>query len=239
MLNVATYRFFSLDNPEALAQTLRQYLKSLELKGTVLLAQEGINLFLAGSSEAIKTFREIMRQPEMPTALHDLDYKESWSETIPFKRLKVKVKPEIVTFRQPGLSPAQQRAPGVTPQTLKAWLDAADDVILLDTRNTFEFNHGAFEKSVHLGNDDFCAFAEAVKTLPEDWKHKRIVTFCTGGIRCEKAAPFMLQQGFDDVYQLEGGILRYFEQVGHQHYEGECFVFDERVAVDEELQSRA
>lgn len=238
VLNVATYRFFNLENPEALAQILRQHLKSLDLKGTVLLAHEGINLFLAGASEAIATFREILRQPEMPLALHDLDYKESWSETVPFKRLKVKVKPEIVTFRQPCLSPAEHRAPSVSPEMLKTWLDAGEDVILLDTRNTFEFKHGAFEGSVHLGNDDFCMFAPAVKALPEEWKRKRVVTFCTGGIRCEKAAPFMQQEGFEDVYQLEGGILRYFEQVGRDHYEGECFVFDERRTVDEELKPR-
>lgn len=235
ILNVATYRFFTLNEPETLAQRLRQLLKSLELKGTVLLAQEGINLFLAGKPEAIAAFREAMGQSDMPDALHNLDYKESWSEEVPFKRLKVKVKPEIVTFRQPGLSPAEHRAPSVTPELLKEWLDRGEDLILLDTRNTFEFNYGAFNGSVHLGNDDFCQFAAAIDTLPEEWKEKRVVTFCTGGIRCEKAAPFVQHKGFKDVYQLEGGILRYFEQVGRDHYRGDCFVFDERRAVDPAL----
>jgi UPF0176 protein len=237
ILNIATYRFFELQHPERLAKTLKEALEPLHLKGTILLSEEGINLFLAGAPEAISAFQRIICQAEMPEALHSLDYKESWSETIPFKRLKVKVKPEIVTFRQPEFKMIQHRAPSVEPKLLKEWLDKDDDVILLDTRNTFEFEHGAFEESVHLGNDDFCAFADAVKALPEDWKKKKIVTFCTGGIRCEKAAPYMQHQGFENVYQLEGGILRYFEQVGRDHYKGGCFVFDERVALDPALQA--
>ncbi|MES2206935.1 MAG: rhodanese-like domain-containing protein [Pseudomonadota bacterium] len=239
VLNIATYRFFRVEEPEALAQQLREHLKGLEIKGTILLAQEGINLFLAGTPLAITAFRQFVERPEMPEALRSLDYKESWSETIPFKRLKIKVKPEIVTFRQPDLSPAIYRSPSVTPQELKNWLDTEEDVILLDTRNTFEFERGAFAGAMHLGNDDFCEFAESVKTLPEDIKHKKVVTFCTGGIRCEKAAPFMEHHGFKNVYQLEGGILRYFEHIGRDHYEGECFVFDERRTVDSELQAKS
>jgi UPF0176 protein len=149
--------------------------------------------------------------------------------------LRVKVKPEIVTFRQPDCDPANHPAPALNAATFKQWLDEGRDIVVLDTRNTFEFERGAFEGSVHLGNHNFTDFAQAVDAAPAEWKNKTVVTFCTGGIRCEKAAPFLQARGFKDVYQLDGGILRYFEEQGHAHYKGECFVFDEREALDPEL----
>ncbi len=161
----------------------------------------------------------------------DLSFRESFSQSISFKRLKVKIKKEIITMNQPGIHPEQARAPSISPQELKQWLDEKREVILLDTRNEFEVNYGSFNSAMHLGLKNFSEFPDAVKTLKCD---KPVVMFCTGGIRCEKAALSMFNQGFSEVYQLDGGILNYFSQVGQAHYQGGCFVFDDRVVVQAE-----
>jgi UPF0176 protein len=157
---------------------------------------------------------------------------------VPFKRLKIKLKKEIVTFRQPQINPAMVPAPNVTPAQLKEWFDQGRELVVLDTRNRVEFEAGAFNGSVQLGNDNFTDFATALANAPAEWKDKTVVTFCTGGIRCEKAAPYMQSLGYKNVYQLQGGILKYFEEIGHAHYRGDCFVFDERAALDAELKAR-
>ena len=221
-LNIAAYRFVTIAEPAALAQTLEAACSARALLGTILLAPEGINLFLAEMLRADPRFAPI-------------EIKESESATVPFKRLKVKIKREIVTFRQPDINPALTPAPAVGAKEFAQWLAEGKEMVILDTRNTFEFERGAFAGSVHLGNDNFTDFAQAMVNAPESWKNKTVVTFCTGGIRCEKAAPFMQAQGFTNVYQLQGGILKYFEEVGHAHYTGECFVFDERRSLDAEL----
>jgi UPF0176 protein len=229
ILNVAAYRFVSIDDPAALRETLQSAALTHNLRGTILLAHEGINLFLAGAHERVERF--IATYLESDVRFAGLDYKRSESDSVPFKRMKVRVRPEIVTFAQ-GVNPAVTPAPSLDAATLKRWLDEGKDLVLLDTRNTFEFERGAFEGSEHLGNDNFRAFASAVKNAPAEWRHKPVITFCTGGIRCEKAAPFLIAQGFEQVYQLQGGILRYFELEGQAHYRGDCFVFDERRALD-------
>ncbi len=234
ILNIAAYRFVSIEDPAALAAALSTRCAALGLMGTILLAPEGINLFVAGSAPQVREF--------IQTALRDdprfapIEIKESISDNVPFKKMKVKVRPEIVTFRQPQINPGLTPAPAVSATEFAKWLAEGKEMVVLDTRNTFEFEHGAFAGSVHLGNDNFNDFAAAMANAPEEWKDKTIVTFCTGGIRCEKAAPFMQAQGFQNVFQLQGGILKYFEDVGHAHYRGDCFVFDERRALDAALQ---
>lgn len=232
ILNIASYRFVSIDDPEAVRARLLPHANSLGLKGTILLAREGINLFLAGAETTVRTFLAIL---DDDARFADLDIKESWSDTMPFHKMKIKVKDEIVTFRQPQVNPALQPAPFMSPEELKARLDRGDDVVLLDTRNDVEVETGTFKGAVFWGNKNFTEFGEIARQHIDELKNKTVVSFCTGGIRCEKAAPYLQSLGAKDVYQLEGGILRYFEKIGRDHYDGDCFVFDERAAVDPAL----
>ena len=152
-----------------------------------------------------------------------------------FKRLKVRIKAEIIAFGVSGIDPAGAPAPALEPAMLKAWLDEGRDMILLDTRNAFEVEHGSFAGAVQLGNHTFREFAAAARAFPPSRPGTPVVTFCTGGIRCEKAAPLLLQMGHRDVFQLSGGILAYLEHVGPDYFEGACFVFDERIDLGEDL----
>lgn len=237
VLNIAAYRFVSLDDLPALKSQLAAIACAQGLKGTVLLATEGINLFLAGSDAGIEHFISAL---SADARFAGLTLKRSYSERQPFKKLLVKIKPEIITLRQSQVNPALTPAPSVSPEQLKQWLDQGHDdtgkpVLLLDTRNTFEFEHGSFDGAVHPHIEKFSDYPAALPALG-DLSGKTIVTFCTGGIRCEKAAPWMLQAGYENVLQLEGGILNYFEHCGSAHYTGGCFVFDERRALDGDLQ---
>jgi UPF0176 protein len=235
ILNVAAYRFVALDNLPALRRWLLELCAAENLCGTILLAPEGINLFLAGPAEGIAGLRRALAAGDR---LAGMDFKESWSPGTPFKRLKVKIKNEIIAFGVPGIDPARDPAPALDPATLKSWLDEGREVILLDTRNAFEVARGSFEGAVHLGNDTFRGFASVAGSLPVTDQDTPVVTFCTGGIRCEKAAPLLRQLGHRNVFQLSGGILRYLERVGSAHYRGTCFVFDERVGLDANLVSQ-
>jgi UPF0176 protein len=165
----------------------------------------------------------------------DIDVKWSWSEFVPFKRMRIKLKKEIVTFRTPGLEPVAAPAPFLSPTELKRWYDEGRDFIIVDTRNDWEYRAGTFENAINPQIDNFCQFPESAEKL-EVLKRKTVVTFCTGGIRCEKAAPLLQRQGFGNVYQLQGGILKYFEQCGGAHWTGNCVVFDDRGALDPQLQ---
>lgn len=235
--NIAAYHFVSLDAPQALADALRERCENLQLRGTVLVAAEGINLFLAGAESAIEDLLSGLRAlPEFA----GLQVKYSQSATQPFARLKVKVKPEIISFRKHDSSPLQGRAPAVDPPTLARWLqqghdDAGKRVVMLDTRNEQEIEYGTFAGALTLPIRKFTDLPEALAPHREGLRDVTIVSFCTGGIRCEKAALWMRADGMDNVWQLDGGILGYFEQVGGFGYDGRCFVFDERVALDPAL----
>lgn len=231
-LNIAAYRFVQLDPdglPDLRQDLLQRCTREWHLLGTILLAPEGINLFLAGRPENIESFWAYITS--MP-AFEELTRKDSFSQTKPFNRMLVKLKKEIIPMRDPSIDPERTTVPRVSPSELKHWLDEGRDVVLLDTRNGFEVELGTFEGAVHWNLDHFHDFPKAVEDADEDLRRKRVVTFCTGGIRCEKAGPLMRQNGFEDVYQLDGGILRWFEDIGGDYYDGECFVFDHRVAVD-------
>jgi predicted sulfurtransferase len=164
-----------------------------------------------------------------------LTAKYSLSAHQPFKRMLVKIKKEIIAFGVDGIDPVNKPAPRLAPAELKAWLDEGRDVVLLDTRNDYEVKLGTFHNAKVIGVDHFRQFPTAVAALPAEMKDQVIVSFCTGGIRCEKAAPFLIDQGFQNVYQLDGGILKYFEDCGNAHYDGDCFVFDQRVGLDPAL----
>lgn len=235
IVNIACYKFVTI--PASVLPTLRAALKEkalgCELKGTVLLSTEGINLFLAGLREDIEAFKACLASYEYFT---DLVYKESFSAEKPFTRMLVRLKKEIIPLGKPDIQPEKKTAPRLSPAEFKRWYETQEDMIVLDTRNDYEVALGTFEDAVDLHLDHFRNFADAVDLLPESAKEKPVVTFCTGGIRCEKAAEWMLQKGFKNVYQLDGGILKYFEECGGDFYNGECFVFDKRVALDSQLQ---
>lgn len=235
--NIAAYKFVPLTDLEKLQQTLKARCEQLSLKGTILLASEGINLFLAGTKESLKEFLVFAQADEQIGAL---EVKHSPSAEKPFKKLLVKIKPEIVTMKHSAANPLAGRAPAVSPKQLKIWLDQGHDddyrpIVLLDTRNAFEVDLGSFKGALDYRISKFSEFPDAVKKAASSLSGQRVVTFCTGGIRCEKAAIYMQQQGIDNVTQLDGGILKYFEEVGQDHYRGNCFVFDERRNVDAQL----
>lgn len=231
--NIAAYQFARMDGLKELRPRLLERCKHLGLKGTILLAPEGINLFLAGQPDSVET---LLGELRLLPGLGGLKPKYSESATQPFSRMLVRLKKEIIAFGVPGVDPATYTSPRIEPRELKRWLDEEKPVILLDTRNDYEIKLGTFRNAVPARISHFRDFPAAVAKLPESMKSIPVVTFCTGGIRCEKAAPFMEQAGFQEVYQLEGGILKYFEEMGSEHYEGECFVFDQRVGVDPALQ---
>lgn len=231
--NISTYKFAPMTGLKELRERLLRLCKSLELKGTILLSTEGVNLFIAGPGEAVDTLVAELRS--LP-GLEDLTPKVSLSEEQPFRRMLVRIKKEIIAFGVESIDPSKYTSRHLPPQELKRWLDEGREVLLFDTRNDYEVKMGTFKGAVPAQVDHFRDFPAAVAKLPEDWKKKPIVTFCTGGIRCEKAAPFMEREGFEQIWQLDGGILKYFEECGPAHYEGECFVFDQRVGVDPALE---
>lgn len=245
IVNIAAYKFVRLGNLEHLKAALKERADSLSLVGTIVLAEEGLNLFLAGSKEDISNFLEFLRiDPLFGGRFSDLEVKESFSSQKPFRRMVVRIAREIITMRHPTISPEDRRAPYVDAHTLKTWLDAGKDdtgkeVVLLDTRNDFEVEMGSFANAQSFDLERFSDFPAAIesklKQEPGFYQNKTIVSFCTGGIRCEKAALFLNSIGLQNVFQLDGGILKYFELVGGDHWQGECFVFDERISLDPAL----
>jgi UPF0176 protein len=234
--NIAAYCFASLTGLRELRAALLARCKVLQLKGTILLSTEGINLFMAGSAEAIESLLSELRGI---AGLERLAPKYSETASQPFTRMLVRIKKEIIAFGVPGIEPARYTSRRMSARELRQWLDEGRPVTLLDTRNDYEVKLGTFRNALPIGVGHFRDFPDAVARLPEELKHQPIVTFCTGGIRCEKAAPYMESQGFQDVYQLEGGILKYFEECGGAHYDGDCFVFDQRVGLDPALHETA
>ncbi|MBB5352985.1 RluA family pseudouridine synthase [Haloferula luteola] len=230
--NISAYEFAPLRELRELRAHLLDFCKSHDLKGTILIAPEGINLFVAGRHLAIE---ELVFELRTIPGLEHLQPKYSESQDQPFSRMLVRIKKEIIAFGVEGIDPVNRPAPRIKPEELKRWLDEGRPVVLYDTRNDYEVKLGTFKGALPAGIDRFRDFPAAVEKLPEEMKEAPVVTFCTGGIRCEKAAPFLQQSGFKEVYQLDGGILKYFEIVGNQHYEGECFVFDQRVGLDPAL----
>jgi len=237
-LNVSAYKFVELGALETLRAELRDRCFAAALKGTILLSAEGINLFLAGLEAPL---RGVLAWLARDARFADLPVKESWSEEQPFNRMLVKVKREIITMKHPMIRPMDARAPHVDAATLKRWLDAGVDdagrpVTLVDTRNAFEVEVGTFAGAIDPQIKSFSEFPERIDQMAEELKDHTVVTFCTGGIRCEKAVLYMQEQGMENVFQLDGGILRYFEEVGGAHYQGNCFVFDRRVALTPALE---
>ena len=238
VVNISCYKFVTLDDREALRAELKARCDALGLMGTILLAPEGINVFLAGSREAIDA---IVAHLHADPRFADLAPKESLSAEPPFKKMRVRLKKEIITMKMPLIRPEAGRAPAIAAARLKKWLDRGTDdegrpVVMLDTRNDYEVEAGTFEGAIDYRIGVFSEFPPRLAARLGEFAGKTVVSFCTGGIRCEKAAIHMQQIGVERVYQLEGGILKYFEEVGGAHYRGDCFVFDEREAVAADLQ---
>jgi UPF0176 protein len=236
----AFYQFAALPDYRELREPLRAICAGFELKGSVLLAHEGINGTIAGCAGAIDTFvEELQRGPLLGGRLDNLELKFSQSAAMPFQRLKVRLKKEIVTLGDTDVDPTRQVGTYVDSADWNA-LIAAPDTLVIDTRNAFEVAMGTFEGAVDPGIRSFGQFKEFAIQRLDPAKHRKIAMFCTGGIRCEKASAYLLSRGFSEVYHLKGGILRYLEGVPEQEsrWRGECFVFDERVALGHGLRER-
>jgi UPF0176 protein len=240
VLNVSAYRFVPLTELPALREELHQRAQEAGLLGTILLAEEGINLMLAGEPDALRRFMdELQADPRFP----DLPIKESLCEGQPFRFLKVKIKREIIRMNHPTLRPLHDRAPAVPARTLAKWLsqghcDEGRPVVMVDTRNAFEVDAGTFTGALDWRLNKFSEFPQALAEHADELRDKTVVSFCTGGIRCEKAALIMQDMGLKTL-QLEGGILRYFEETGSAPgWQGDCVVFDDRHAVHVDLSPR-
>ncbi len=231
LLNLAAYLFLPIEDPDSWVEPIRLHAEEANLLGTVLLGTEGINVTLAGPESSARSFARWLRSS---TPFNDLHFKESWSPSAPFRRLRVRVKDEIIRFGQ-DVHPERERAPAITPLELRRALDEGRDLVLLDARNRHEVDRGTFRGAVSLDIQSFSDLPHALDRL-DDAKQSLVVTFCTGGIRCEKSALFMAEQGFEDVRQLEGGLLAYLEENGGAHFDGDLFVFDDRIALDTALE---
>jgi UPF0176 protein len=229
IVNIAAYKFVSLCELDNLRTAIYKNCENSRILGTILLAPEGINLMLAGTRSEVDDIKICLNSY---CEFSDLTYKETFSEEIPFDRFKIKIKNEIVPMGISNVKPGEYTGPTISAQELKKWIDEGRDFLLLDTRNDYEMEVGTFENAIGLNLRHFRKFDNAIdEVLPSACKTKPIVMFCTGGIRCEKASPLLINKGFEQVYQLDGGIIQYFQEVGGAHYRGDCFVFDHRTAI--------
>ncbi len=227
IVNISTYKFVHIYDTYALRQAFRDFCGGLGVKGTIIVSPEGMNIGLAGNGHQIELFGTFLRQD---SRFADMVFKYSVSTDVPFDRFVVKRKNHIVpaaiavdvSIGQGTHLPAEQ---------LKKWLDEKRDFTLLDTRNDYEIAYGTFEDACDLNLRNFKEIYPALQQCDDDMKQKPLVMFCTGGIRCEKGLPLALKAGFKQVYQLDGGILKYLEQCGDAHYQGQCYVFDQREAI--------
>ena len=230
----ALYKFTRLDDFEAMQLPLKSFLNSLAIKGTLLLAREGINGTISGTKDSLE---KVLNYLQSDPRFLGLEYKYSYSKKIPFKRLKVKLKKEIVTMGLTEIDPTYSAGTYVKP---KDWNELINDpdVVLIDTRNNYEYEIGSFKGAINPNTETFREFPSFTKNSLEKYRNKKIAMFCTGGIRCEKSTAYLKSEGYENVYHLQGGILKYLEEVGEDEslWEGECFVFDDRVAVKHNLE---
>ena len=232
IVNISAYKFVELDNLEKLKEYFLMICKRIGLLGTILLSEEGINVMAAGTQLQIDAFEAGLKQNKK---FSDMEFKFSYSQKSPFKRMRVRIKSEIITMGVKSVDRVVKTGRHIKPAEFKQWLDEGKDITVLDTRNDYEVEFGTFKNAIDLNIANFQEFPAVVDRLDESLKGKPLVMFCTGGVRCEKASILMEEKGFKEVYQIEGGILKYFERCGGAHWSGDCFVFDERVALDFDL----
>ena len=233
VVNIAGYRFVDLPDRDELRKPLQELCATLELKGTILLSTEGINFFLAASETNVSKFISELEKDERFVGI---TLKRSYTDYQPFNRMNVRLKKEIISVGMDEIQPARFTGEDITPTEFKKWLDEEREIAVIDTRNGYELRVGTFENAIDLNLKSFRQFPQAAEALLEELEDIPIVMYCTGGVRCEKASAIMLNQGFKNVYQLKGGVLGYFEEVGGAHWVGDCFVFDQRVSVNSQLE---
>jgi len=238
IINLSGYRFVHLADLPQIQSDMKAALADIGVKGSVMLASEGINVSLAGTAQQVCKVRSYFNNDQR---FENIWLKESLSQTVPFPRLRIRVRTEIIAFDGQDsecLQATRPVAPAIEPETLRAWLEQGRDITLLDARNDYEIVSGKFTQSQQLDIKNFRHFKAAVQNALDDGSldpKKPLVTYCTGGIRCEKAAPWLLENGFDEVYQVNGGVINYLQTCGAAHWEGDCFVFDDRVELSTEL----
>lgn len=234
IVNISGYLFARLYDTMELQYRCKQCCSVLELLGSVVLSSEGVNVMLAGSRQAIDDFYAFLQQD---ARLSVIQFKESLSDSRPFNHLVVKRKSQLVPSNDDSIDPIDLGAARITPQELKQWYDTGKDFTIIDTRNDYEYQYGSFDHAINPNIATFRDFDKVLQNMAPMLKTKPVVVFCTGGIRCEKASTIVLKSGVEAVYQLEGGIINYFEAVGAEHYHGSCFVFDQREALRPDLRS--
>lgn len=234
VINISGYKFIPLEKLATLKVDLLKSLINLGVKGTILLSREGININLAGSPDAIVSAKAIFHADGR---FSDILFKESASQFIPFSKMIIKIKKEVISMGISELKFPDKPKNVLAPRELKRWYDEGKPFTILDTRNAYEVKIGTFKNAKRLPLENFRQFPTTIsQEVSKEEKERPLVIFCTGGIRCEKAMPFLQDQGFKHIYQLQGGILNYFKECGGAHYQGECFVFDDRIAIDANFQ---
>lgn len=231
-VNISGYKFIPLEKIATLRVDLRKKALELGIKGTILLSHEGININLAAGRKKIDSFKLFLSSDPR---FADIVFKESISEFVPFEKMLVKLKKEIISMGIEGIQPPSQPENALSPKELKEWYDKGKPFTILDTRNYYEAKIGTFKNAKVLPLDNFRQFPKYMENFSEEEKEHEIVMFCTGGVRCEKAMPYLQKLGLKNIFQLHGGIIKYFEECGGEHYEGECFVFDDRIALNPDL----
>jgi len=223
MKNILFYKYVNVKSPEKLREQQFNLCKKLKLKGTILIAKEGINGALSGTEAKIKKYMNLLRKE------FSIEFKITKTNQHDFKRLSVRIRKEIVASTLKVN--VKKAAPYVEPKQLKEWLDKKEDLILLDVRNNYESEIGKFKNTKTLQLDTFRQLSKKINKINQ-WKNKKIITYCTGGVRCEKASAFLRENGFNNVFQIRGGIINYGNEVGNAHWQGKCFVFDTRGAIE-------
>ena len=230
--NITGYKFIPITNTKSLQKLIIKYSTELNLKGTVLISKKGLNFSIAGETESIKSFTEFLCSDKR---FSDIDIKTTYNDYQPFRKMLVRIKKEIISMGVDEIDPFISTGDKISPLELQKKLKNNEDVVLLDTRNEYEVRLGTFEQAIDLNLDSFRDFPKKVDILKNELESKEIVMFCTGGVRCEKASALMLKNGFKNVKQIDGGVINYFKETGGAYWKGDCFVFDDRVALDKNL----
>lgn len=231
--NITGYKFIKISDKQILKKELVAECNRLALKGTVLISDKGINFSISGTTKNIQILIKFLRKD---SRFEDIDLKTTFNEYRPFRKMLVRIKKEIISMGIDGIDPSNLTATKIDPIELVEKLDKNNDLILLDIRNEYEVRLGTFENAIDLNLDSFRDFPEQINNLKNTLEEKEIIMFCTGGIRCEKASALMIKNGFKNVKQIDGGVINYFIQTGGRHWNGDCFVFDDRVALNKNLE---
>jgi len=230
--NITGYKFTPIDDELLLRENILKYSTDLNLKGTVLISSKGLNFSVSGTKKNIDNFIVFIHSDKR---FSDVDIKITYNKYQPFRKMLVRIKKEIISMGVEEINPFQFTGQKISPKELNSKLDNNEEIVLLDTRNEYEVRLGTFKNALDLDLDSFRDFPEEIEKLREELNGKEVVMFCTGGIRCEKASALMLENGFENIKQIEGGVINYFKETGGKHWNGDCFVFDDRVALDTDL----